>query len=215
VTFLLVSRLLWAKGIGEYVGAARRLASRFPGARFQIVGPYEDDPVEGVPRSTMEGWTRNDHVEYLGQVGDIREVIAQADCVVLPSYYREGTPRALLEAAAMGRPIVTTDWPGCRTVVDDGQSGFLCRPRDVEDLATKLLTVAEASLEARAAMGQVGRSRVEKHFDEQLVVAAYREALDDLFGGAAAKRMELPAASLHGQEPASTSGSGADRLPFA
>jgi glycosyltransferase involved in cell wall biosynthesis len=189
VTFLLVSRLLWAKGIGEYVGAARRLASRFPGARFQIVGPYEDDPVEGVPRSTMEAWSRDGHVEYLGQVGDIREVIAQADCVVLPSYYREGTPRALLEAAAMGRPIVTTDWPGCRSVVDDGKSGLLCRPRDVEDLAAKLIMVAEASPEARAAMGRAGRSRAEEYFDERLVVAAYRDALGDLIPSVCRQRV--------------------------
>jgi glycosyltransferase involved in cell wall biosynthesis len=194
LTFLLVARLLWAKGIGEYAGAARQLASRFPGARFQIVGPYEDDPLEGVPRSTMEGWLRDGPVEYLGQVGDIREVMAQADCVVLPSYYREGTPRALLEAAAMGRPIVTTDWPGCRSVVDDGKSGFLCRPRDADDLAAKLTLVAEATPEARAAMGRAGRSRAEEYFDERLVVAAYRDALDDLFNSNAMKRLHFPAA---------------------
>jgi glycosyltransferase involved in cell wall biosynthesis len=195
LTFLLVARLLWAKGVGEYVAAARQLASCFPGARFQIAGPYEDDPVEGVPRNTMEGWSRDGHVEYLGQVGDIREAIAQADCVVLPSYYREGTPRALLEAAAMGRPIVTTDWPGCRSVVDDGKSGFLCRPRDVDDLAAKLRLVAEATPETRAALGRAGRSRAEEYFDERLVVAAYRDALDDLSGEAAARRPQVPAAS--------------------
>jgi glycosyltransferase involved in cell wall biosynthesis len=113
-------------------------------------------------------------------VADVRPVIAAADCVVLPSYYREGTPRVLLEGAAMGRPIVTTDMPGCRDVVEDGVTGYLCRPRDASDLARCLMAIAALDPSERAAMGLASRRRMESTFDERVVIAAYFEAIGRL-----------------------------------
>jgi glycosyltransferase involved in cell wall biosynthesis len=124
----------------------------------------------------MADWVAEGTVRYLGAGDNVREEIAESDCVVLPSY-REGTPRALLEAAAMARPIVTTDSVGCRDVVDDGINGFLCEPRDASDLADKMERIAAMSRAAREVMGLRGREKVEREFDEQIVIEKYLEAI--------------------------------------
>jgi glycosyltransferase involved in cell wall biosynthesis len=116
-------------------------------------------------------------VHYLGVSDDVRAQIAEADCVVLPSY-REGTPRTLLEAAAMARPIITTDAPGCRGVVDDGQTGFLCQVRDALDLAAKMEQMLTLTPAQRGAMGLRGRQKMENEFDEQIVIRKYLDVLD-------------------------------------
>jgi glycosyltransferase involved in cell wall biosynthesis len=117
-------------------------------------------------------------VIYLGVSDDVRSEIAAADCIVLPSYYREGTPRTLLEAAAMGRPIITTDAVGCREVVDDGHNGFLCQPRDAGDLAEKMERMLSLTHEQRSEMGLRGRAKMETEFDEQIVIRKYLAAID-------------------------------------
>ena len=110
----------------------------------------------------------------------MRSEITTADCIVLPSYYREGVPRSLLEAAAMGRPIITTDAVGCREVVDDGVNGFLCRVRDAEDLAKKMQWMLTLSQEERSEMGRRGREKIEREFDERLVIDRYLEVISTL-----------------------------------
>ncbi|MBZ0094081.1 MAG: glycosyltransferase, partial [Sulfuricella sp.] len=118
---------------------------------------------------------------YLGEAGDVRPHITAADCVVLPSY-REGTPRTLLEAAAMGRPIITTDAVGCREVVADGVNGFLCQVRDANDLADKMEQMIGLSADKRTEMGKRGREKVEREFDEQLVIDAYLRTIREICG---------------------------------
>jgi glycosyltransferase involved in cell wall biosynthesis len=175
--FLMVARLLWDKGVGEFVEAARLVRATYPQARFRLLGPLMPDHRAAVPAAQIRAWVEAGLVEYPGAVDDVRPHLAEADCVVLPSVYREGVPRALLEGAAMARPIIATDSVGCRNAVDDGRSGFLCRPRDPVDLCAKMLAVLRLEPEARTRMGAAGRLKMEREFDERLVINAYRQRL--------------------------------------
>lgn len=169
VVVVLPARLLWDKGVGEFVEAARLLRSRGVAARFVLVG--DPDPANPASISTrqIEDWVHDGAVEHMGWTNDMPDVFAQAHIVCLPSY-REGLPKALIEAAAAGRPIVTTDVPGCREVVDDGVQGFCVPPRDVHALAGALATlVADPALRVR--MGQEARSRAEREFGLDGVIA--------------------------------------------
>ncbi|MBX3644883.1 MAG: glycosyltransferase family 4 protein [Rubrivivax sp.] len=177
--FLMVARLLWDKGVREYVDAARMLRAQWPQARFQLLGPLDASPRSGVPRAVLDGWVAEGVVEYLGETDDIRPHLQAADCLVLPSY-REGVSRALLEGAACARPLVATDVPGCRDVVDAGRSGLLCRSADAGSLAAQMAAVLRMPAAQRSAMGAAGRAKVEREFDEQLVVDAYRRCIASL-----------------------------------
>jgi glycosyltransferase involved in cell wall biosynthesis len=180
VTFLLVARLLWDKGVGEYVEAARRVRGSFPATRFQLLGFLDVENRTAVPRAEVDRWVEEGLIDYLGQSDDVRPFIAGADCVVLPSY-REGLPRTLLEAAAMARPLIATDVPGCRHAVEAGATGLLCTVRDPESLAAAMIEMIEAGPERRADWGRAGRRKVEREFDEALVAKLYLQAIADAF----------------------------------
>lgn len=173
VVFLLVARMLWDKGVGEYVEAGRKVRLVYPKVRFQLLGFLDVANPSAISRQQMDDWVAEGVVEYLGQTDDVRPLLLQADCVVLPSCYREGVPRSLLEAAASARPLITTDAPGCRDTVVDGESGYLCRPGDAADLADKMFRFIDLAPQTRKAMGQVSRSHAERHFDERLVISRY------------------------------------------
>jgi len=175
--FLLVARLLWDKGVREYVEAARRVRSEAPEARFRILGFLDVENRTAVPRAEVEAWVAEGLIDYLGQADDVRPAIEDCDCVVLPSY-REGLPRTLLEAAAMGRPIIATDVPGCRHVVEAEVNGLLCAARDPGSLAEAMLRMIRAGEERRSAWGRAGRERVEREFDERIVADRYVEAIE-------------------------------------
>jgi glycosyltransferase involved in cell wall biosynthesis len=181
VTFVLIGRLLWDKGVGEYVEAARMLRMRYPHARFQLLGPVGVDNPSAIAQADIDGWTCEGVIDYLGEAHDVRPVIANADCVVLPSY-REGVPRTLMEASAMGRPIVATNVPGCREVVQDGVTGLLCEVKNAQSLAAKLAQIVDMDASARREMGLRGREKVAAEFDEALVIERYRETLYALTG---------------------------------
>ena len=170
--FLLVARMLWDKGVGEYVEAARSVRALHPGACFQLLGFLDVANPSAISRTQVEAWVAEGVIQYLGVTDDVRPFLVQASCVVLPSY-REGVPRTLLEAAATARPIITTDAPGCRDTVIDGETGFLCRPADAPDLTEKLLGFIGLTPDERQTMGQRGRHFVEQNFDEQVVIARY------------------------------------------
>lgn len=131
-SFLMLARLLGAKGVREYAIAARRLKARYPNVDIRLAGPF-DHGVDGVSYAELTEWTEGG-IAYLGDLADVRPAIAEAAVYVLPSSYREGTPRSVLEALATGRPIITTDTPGCRETVIDGRNGFLIAPRDASAL---------------------------------------------------------------------------------
>lgn len=181
IRFLLIARMLWDKGVGEFVIAARLVRQRYPHAEFCLLGFLDVQNPAAISRRQMDEWVAEGVVDYLGVSDDVRAEIAAADCVVLPSY-REGTPRTLLEAAAMGRPIVTTDAVGCREVVDDGVNGLLCRVRDADDLAAKLEQMMKLSHQQRIEMGRLGRLKMEREFDEQIVIRKYLDIVHQIVG---------------------------------
>ena len=174
--FLLIARMLRDKGVAEFIEAARLLSERRPAPRLVMVGGAGVDNPSAVPFSEIERWVDDGMIEYAGAMEDVRPAIAAADCVVLPSY-REGLPRSLLEGSAMGRPLIATDVPGCRDVVEDGVNGFLCAPRSAESLAEAIRRMADLSPKQRAAMGRQSRRKVESAYSVSQVVAAYRTEL--------------------------------------
>ncbi len=170
--FLLMGRLIWDKGVGEYVNAARIVKSFNQNVRFIILGYLSVSNPAAISPAQMQAWVNEGLVEYRPPAEDVRPHLADVDCVVLPSY-REGVPRSLLEAAAMARPVITTDAPGCRDTVIHGLSGLMCRPRDAADLAQQMLQFIALPETQRRAMGQAGRTFMEERFDEKLVLQRY------------------------------------------
>lgn len=181
--FLMIARLLRDKGVLEFVDAARRVKARHPEVRFQLLGATDAENRTAIDAQTVADWTAEGVIEYLGTVSDVRPVIADAQCVVLPSY-REGAPRTLIEAAALARPVIATDVPGCRAVVDHGKTGFLCEVRSGESLAAACEAFLALTPDARRALGAAGRAKMEQEFDQSIVVQAYRGAIRDLLPGA-------------------------------
>jgi glycosyltransferase involved in cell wall biosynthesis len=173
---LMIARLLWSKGIAEYVESARRLRSVGGRWQFALLGELDESQRSGVAPAMLRQWVDEGLIEYLGSTDDVRPFISAADCIVLPSY-REGVPRSLLEAAAMARPVVATDVPGCRECIDDGVSGFLCKPQDAADLTRALNKLAALDHDSRREMGRAGRRKVESEFDERIVIERYLEVI--------------------------------------
>ena len=172
VVFLLIARMLWDKGVGEFVAAARSLRREHPLLRFELLGSSTSDNPAAIPGDTLRSWQEEGVVVHTDHVDDVRPHIAGAHCVVLPSY-REGLPRTLLEAAAMAKPLITTDVPGCRDTVDDGVNGFLCQPASAESLEGAMRRFLALSADERSAMGRNGRTKVEQQFNENTVISVY------------------------------------------
>jgi len=174
--FLLIARLLWDKGIQEFVDAARSIKAIEPRVRCQILGFVDVDNRTAVPKAALDAWVKEGWIDYLGATGDVRPFIEQADCIVLPSY-REGMPRALLEASAMGKPVVATDVPGVRDAVDDGLTGYLCKARSARSLADAMLKMGRLSPAERQKLGVAGRRKVESGFCQGIVIERYLAAI--------------------------------------
>lgn len=177
--FLLLGRFLWAKGLAEYADAARAIRLRHPSAEFRLLGMPETG-AGAVDGAQLLRWQQEGVMRIFPAVDDVRPALADADCVVLPSFYPEGTPRSLLEAAAMGRPIITTNVPGCRDIVEDGQNGYLCEPRDAMSLRQAIERFVSLGPTERQEMGRKSRAAAENRFDEQIVINAYLSALDEV-----------------------------------
>lgn len=175
--FMLIARMLRDKGIAEFVEAAKIVGSTYPNARFELLGPVDPDSRIAISEAELHGFEAHSPVVYLGKRSDVRPEIARADCIVLPSYYKEGTPRVLLEAAAMGRPIVTTDMPGCRDTVANGETGFICAPRDAADLARKMIDMVALGTNGRERFGIKARARCDQLFNEKIVIDAYLDVI--------------------------------------
>ena len=180
---VLIGRMLWHKGIREFVECARMLGPRL-GARFLLVGPTDRGNPAAIPHEQLAAWTGEGLITSLGERTDIRELLAMADVVALPSY-REGFPRVLMEACAMGRPIVTTDVPGCRDVVDDGVNGLIVGPKDGQALAEGVEALLASSC-LRARFGAAARARAVQEFDDRIVTEHTLELYERLLSGGAA-----------------------------
>ncbi len=179
--FLMVARLMWDKGVGEYVSAARQLKEEFPEVRFRMLGFLDVPSPSAVTRSEVESWVSEGVIEYLGHSDDTVSIYSEADCVVLPSY-REGMPKTLLEAASMALPTITTDVPGCRQAIVAGETGFLCKVRDAVALAEAMRRMLLLSPAERARMGKAARERIVREFDEKIVVGRYMDTVNNILG---------------------------------
>lgn len=176
--FLFSARLLWEKGIGYYVAAAERLKKEYPNVRFIIIGFLsEDGGQEAIDRNLIDAWVKDGAVEYLGALSDVKPLLDTIDCLVFPSYYPEGVPRVLLEAASMEIPIITTDNVGCREIVKHNVNGFLCQPRNAEDVYRYMKKMIEMPIEERCKMGQEGRRIILENYEESYVLEYYKSAL--------------------------------------
>ena len=165
--FLMIARLLREKGVREYVAAAGALRRRHPQVRCLLVGALDEHP-SAVSRAELDGWVRDGDIEYLGQLADVRPALASAGIYVLPSFYREGIPRSILEALSMGRAVITTDSPGCRETVRDGENGLLVEPRSVPSLLAAMEALA-LDPQRVARMGAASRQLAEQRFDVHAV----------------------------------------------
>ena len=172
-TFLFPARLLIEKGVREFADAAALLKKQGLNARFQILGNTDSGNPTSISKDELEIWVAEGRVEYLGFTDDVRPYIAEADVVVLPSYYREGVPRCLLEAMSMEKPVLTTDSVGCRETVDEGLNGLLVPPRNVEALAAAMQTLAALSCEKLRAMGLHSRQKAVTEFSDEVVLPQF------------------------------------------
>ena len=174
--FLLVARVLRDKGIEEFAAAAEAVRRVLPNSQFQLLGAVDPDNPNSIAMARIQAWENSGLIQYLNKTDDVRPYMANADCIVLPSY-REGVPHSLLEAAAMARPIIATDVAGCREVVEHGRNGLLCKVKSPADLAQKMVEMAGLPAERRREMGMFGRLKVTRQFDEQIVVKKYLNAI--------------------------------------
>jgi glycosyltransferase involved in cell wall biosynthesis len=174
VTFLMIARLLADKGVREYAEACRVVRQARPGLRCVLVGPVDTNPT-AIQLVEVESWVNAGFLEYGGEARDVRPYISSASVYVLPSY-REGTPRTVLEAMAMGRAIITTDVPGCRETVVHGENGLLVPHKDAASLSAAMLRLAEDSLLV-SGMGRKSRKLAEDRFDVRNVTATILAAM--------------------------------------
>lgn len=189
--FLMVSRLMRDKGLLEYVEAARTLRQRWPDARFCLLGRIDAQNPTSVSETLVQRWQAEGLIDYQPEVRDVRPFLARSTVFVLPSYYREGLPRTILEAMATGRAIVTTDMPGCREPVCEGENGFLVPPRDAAALAeTMEKFLLDPGLAGR--MGCVSRARAEQIYDVHKVNAVLLKTM---------KLHRAPSPELHRAAP--------------
>ena len=172
VTFLMIARLLGDKGVREYAAAASALRKQGVNARCLLLGQLGVSNRTAITEEEVDAWQSEGFIEYLGETDDVRPFIEQADALILPSY-REGMPRTVLEAAAMGRPAIVTDVPGCRHAIEPGVTGWLCEVRSAESLAAQMQRFVEMDPADRQAAGDAARRRMEAHFSEDVVVRAY------------------------------------------
>ncbi len=178
-TFLFLGRLLWDKGVGEYVEASRILKSQNRQITCAVLGFLDVANPSAIPSETVSQWQEEGLIQYLGSTSDVKTFILGADCVVLPSY-REGIPRSLMEAASLKRPVIATDTVGCRDVVEDGVTGYLVQVKDSQGLAVKMDQMLSLPYPQRQDMGDRGRQKMIREFDQTIVIGTYLKILNSL-----------------------------------
>lgn len=166
--FTFIGRLLYDKGIREFVEAARQLKQVRKDVEFWIVGELDAENPATVDKDILLQWVEDDIVYYHGFVKDVRPIIAQSDCIVLPSY-REAIPRTITEGMSMAKPVITTDTAGCREAVDSGVNGYLIKVRNTKSLVEAMLSFMELDHEQRHKMGTAGREKACREFDDKLI----------------------------------------------
>lgn len=179
VIFLMIARVLWEKGFKEYVEAAEILKKKYSNLEFQLLGGIDKGNPSGVPEEIIMEYHRKGIINYLGTTNDVPSVIAKCDCLVLPSFYREGIPRTLMEGAAVEKPLITTNNVGCKDVVIDAYNGFLCKKQNGKDLADKIEKFLLLSQEEREKLGKNGRKLMKEKFEDNKVIEKYYEVMKE------------------------------------
>ena len=180
--FLLVARMLTDKGVLDFVEAARIIRKSRHNVEFRLMGPLDPGNPSGLSADQIRQLEEDGTVKYLGARDDVRDEMADADCLVLPSY-KEGMPRVLMEAAAMGKPALTTNVPGCRDIVVDGETGFLCNPGAPRDLAASMERFLQLSEPEKLKMGRMARQRATLSYDEEQVATKYLAVTTEVLDG--------------------------------
>lgn len=176
IRFLLIARMLWDKGVGEYIEASRIIKKHYPNTIFQLLGQSGVANPSAIDKAKIDEWVDEGIVQYLGTTDDVRPIIALADCVVLPSY-REGIPRTMIESASMAKPLIVSDAPGCRDVVIPNKTGFICPVKNVDALANCFESFIILSEDEKIEMGNAGRDFIRNTFDEEIVIRQYFNTL--------------------------------------
>ena len=176
-TFLFIARLIYIKGIIEFVEAAKIIKNKFPNVQFDILRPIYSSGETAIKPSELEEWISSGYINYLGESDLVKQEMDKANCVVLPSY-REGLSKVLIEASSMSLPIITTNVPGCKDVVIDGETGFLCKVKDHIDLALQMEKMIMLSSQEIKLMGEKGRKRAIEVFDENIIINHYKNIIN-------------------------------------
>ena len=176
----MVARILYDKGYNEYVEAARIVKNKYPDTKFKLLGPLDVVSPMGVPEEVVNKDVANGLIEYMGITNNVQAIMEQPNVVsVLPSYH-EGLSRSLMEACAMGKPIITTNIPGCRETVDNEVNGFLVAVKKADSLAEALIRFIELPKEKKLAMSKASHKKALKEFDVNNVLIQYRDIVDEL-----------------------------------
>lgn len=174
IIFIMVARMLYDKGVKYYVDAARHLREKYGSSvEFRLLGFVESDNPAAVSRETMNKWSNEGIIKYLGTSDSVEIEMSDSTCVVLPSFYREGVPRSLLEAAALGKPIITTDSVGCKETVVDGFNGYLIEPKSLVSLIDALEKFIELPLNEKVKLGVNSRVKAVQEYDEKIIINKY------------------------------------------
>ncbi len=175
IRFVFISRLIKQKGVEEYFSAAEEIKKKYLNVEFHVVGFCE-----GQYKHQLDMLQKKGIIRYHGIVKDIRQIFRMTHCTIHPSYYPEGMSNVLLESCAAGRPIITTDRPGCGEIIEDGINGYIVHPQDVSDLVCKIERFIQLSYDEKVNMGKFGRNKVEKEFNRNIVVNAYIDEIKKL-----------------------------------
>jgi glycosyltransferase involved in cell wall biosynthesis len=178
--FLMSTRLLKSKGVAVYVQAAGMLKLKYREVRFELIGFFEKNHPDSISDSELRHWQKKGIIHYGGFATDVRPFLRQADCFVFPSFYHEGIPRCLLEAAAMEIPIITSLNTGCKEVVQEGVNGFLCVPNNAVDLAARMEEMMKLTPDQRTLLGKNGRELVSAKFGIELILKEYDRTLSNV-----------------------------------
>ena len=174
--FLFIGRLLFDKGIREYVEAAKLLKEKYANVEFNVLGPLYANNSTSITQNDLDDWVKDKTINYLGETDKVEEEIKKVDCVVLPSY-REGLSKVLIEASSMALPIVTTNVPGCKDVVVNNETGFLCEARSSDSLLLSMDKMLNLTATERDLMGEKARERAIKVFDQEIIINHYKNAI--------------------------------------
>lgn len=176
INFLFSGRLLKDKGLIELITAFRKLKQLYPNTNLFIMGNYYLSNPNCIFAKEIESWEAEGVIKYLGMHFDVRPIISEADCVILPSY-KEGMPRALLEASSMGKPIITVNSTGCKDVIEDRKTGLMAKVKDSEDLLKVMIEFINMSYEEREVLGKNGRQKMINEFEQSKIISAYKDSI--------------------------------------